>query len=171
MVAADLGLRTEALPLLTLLDELFQREVRCLFLEDNQSTLTNIRTGKHQALRHANRAHRVNCHWISETCRSQPIDLGARESHLMAADIFTNVFDQLAKWREVKSLIAHCHWRISCCCLTWARDRAQQRRKRLRLRRSNCMKIVIQRLVHRYPLFWSQIPQKMTGTFWSGVAD
>ena len=95
MVAADVGLRTEALPLLTLLDKLFQREVRCLFLEDNQSTLRNIITGNNQALRHVNRTHRVNVHWISETCRTQPIDLGACESHLMAADIFTKIFTGL----------------------------------------------------------------------------
>ena len=48
-VAADLGLRTEALPLMTLLDRIFRREVRCLFLEDNQSTLRNIQASSPQA--------------------------------------------------------------------------------------------------------------------------
>ena len=107
MVAADLGLRTEALPFMTLFDNIFKREMKCLFLEDNQATLRIIQTGKHQALQHVSRTHRINTAWISETCRKQPIDLGACESHLMAGDIFTRAFTELAKWTDVRRLIAH----------------------------------------------------------------
>ena len=110
MVAADLGLRTEAIPLMTLLDQLFQREVRCLFLEDNQSTLRNITTGKMASLRHLSRTHRVNTHWVAEVCRELPIDLGACESHLMAADIFTKIFAENMKWVDVMRLIGHLRW-------------------------------------------------------------
>ena len=42
MVAADLALRTEALPLMTLFDAILKREIRLLFLEDNQATLRII---------------------------------------------------------------------------------------------------------------------------------
>lgn len=110
IVAADLGLRTEALPFLTLLDSLFHIIVRCLFLEDNQSTLRNVTTGANQSLRHMNRTHRVNCHSISETCREQPIYFGACESHLMAADMFTNIFTNCEKLVDVMRLIAHLFW-------------------------------------------------------------
>ena len=101
MVAADLGLRTEALPLTTLLDQFFRRDVRCLFLEDNQSTLRNIMTGKMGALRHVSRTHRINVHWIHEVCTEDAIDLGACESHLMSADMFTNMFSNKEKWIDV----------------------------------------------------------------------
>ena len=87
MVAGDLGLRTEAFPLMTLFDAVLKREIRLLFLEDNQATLIIITTGKNRALRHVYRTHRINVHWISQMVRQQPIDLGACESHLMAGDI------------------------------------------------------------------------------------
>ena len=48
MVAADLGLRTEALHLMILFDAILKREVRLLILEDNQTTLRIITTGKNQ---------------------------------------------------------------------------------------------------------------------------
>ena len=98
MAAADLGLRAEAIPLMTLFDNIYRREMRCLFLEDNQSTLKNIMSGKHQALRHMSRTHRVNCHWVTEVCRNLPVDPAACESHLMAGDIFTKRFTEVAKW-------------------------------------------------------------------------
>ena len=110
MVAADVGLWTEALPLMTLYDQLYLREMRTIFLEDNQSTLRNIMTGKHVSLRHMSRTHRVNGHWISETCRQQPIDLGACESHLQAADMFTKRFTDGLKWRDVTRLVAIMPW-------------------------------------------------------------
>ena len=97
MVAADLGLRTEALPLMTLFDAVLKRQIRCLFLEDNQATLRIITTGKNQALRHVLRTHRVNVHWVSQVCREQPIDLGACESHLMAGDMFYKVLWKLSE--------------------------------------------------------------------------
>ena len=46
MVAADLGLRTAALPLMTLFDAALKRQIRCLFLEDSQATLRMITIGK-----------------------------------------------------------------------------------------------------------------------------
>ena len=36
MVAADLGFRTEAPPLMTLFDAVLKRHIRCLFLEDTK---------------------------------------------------------------------------------------------------------------------------------------
>ena len=82
IIAADLGVRTEAMPLMTLFDKILKREIRCLFLEDNQATLRIITTGKTQALRHVFRTHRVNVHFLTEACQEQPIDLGACESIL-----------------------------------------------------------------------------------------
>ena len=58
-VVADLGLRMEALPLMIILDNLFRREVMCLCF-DIQSTLRNLQTCKHQALRHVSRTYRVD---------------------------------------------------------------------------------------------------------------
>ena len=92
MVAADLGFRTEALPLMILFVAVLKRQIRCLFFEDHQAMLRIVTTGKHQALRHVLRTHRVNVHWVSQVCREQPIDLGACESHLMAGDMFTKCF-------------------------------------------------------------------------------
>ena len=48
MVAANLGLRAEALPLMNLFDAVLKREIRLLFLKDNQATLRIITMGKNQ---------------------------------------------------------------------------------------------------------------------------
>lgn len=85
MVAADFGLRTEALPLMTLYDAFLKRETRCLFLEDNQSTLRSITTGKHQSLRHMNRTHIVNVHWIFR---------------FVATYLLTSVIVRVISWQE-----------------------------------------------------------------------
>ena len=110
MVAADLGLRTEALALMTLFNAILKREIRLLFLEDNQSTLRIIMTGKNQALRHAYRTHRIKVHWISQVVREQPIDVGACGSHLMAGDLFTKCVGTTDKWIQVMKLIGHLSW-------------------------------------------------------------
>ena len=65
MVAADLGLRTEALPLMTLFDAILKREIRLLFLEDSPAALRIITTGKNQVLRQVYRTRRIHVHWIS----------------------------------------------------------------------------------------------------------
>ena len=50
MVAVDLGLRTEALPLITLFSVVLKREIRLLLLEDNQANLRIIITGENQVV-------------------------------------------------------------------------------------------------------------------------
>jgi hypothetical protein len=110
MIAADLGLRTEALPMMTLFDQVLKRSIRCLFLEDNQATLRIIATGKYQNLRHVSRTHRVNIHMVSEIVQDGTVDIGACESHLMAGDIFTKCFPSSSKWYDVMKLVAHMRW-------------------------------------------------------------
>ena len=66
-----------------------------------------ITTGKNQALRHVLRTHRVNAHWVSQVCREQPIDLGTRESHLMAGDMFIKCAGSSQKLYEVMKPIFH----------------------------------------------------------------
>ena len=79
-------------------------------LQDNQSTMRNMHTGKNDKLRHMSRTHRVNVHWIAETCRTEPIDVGACESHLMAGDMFTKSFTNGLKWNQVMKLISNFQW-------------------------------------------------------------
>ena len=47
MVTADIGLRAEALPLMTLFDAMSKRQIICSFLQDNQATLRNMREPSH----------------------------------------------------------------------------------------------------------------------------
>ena len=93
-----------------LFDAVLKRQIRCLFLEDNQATLRIITTGQNQALRHVLRTRRVNVHWVSQVCREQPIDLEACESHLIAGDMFTKCFGISQKWYEVMKRIPHMPW-------------------------------------------------------------
>ncbi len=66
IVAADAGLRTEALPALPLWEILLKREVRAEFKEDNEAVIKICRSGGSQKLMHMNKTHRVDAASIAE---------------------------------------------------------------------------------------------------------
>lgn len=82
MAAADVGLRLEALPCMTLLDSVCGRKIDSRIMQ----------TGKAPTLKRMRRTHRINIHWLCDVCHSDEVYFGACESHLMAADLLIKAF-------------------------------------------------------------------------------
>eukprot|EP00959_Pyramimonas_sp_CCMP1952_P168412 3518989-Pyramimonas_sp.AAC.1 len=66
IVAADLALRKELLAALPLWEILLDRQMRCLFLEDNQAACKVIEASGSMKLMHLPRTHRVDAAAVSE---------------------------------------------------------------------------------------------------------
>eukprot|EP00959_Pyramimonas_sp_CCMP1952_P184198 3851808-Pyramimonas_sp.AAC.1 len=66
IVAAGLALRKELLAALPLWKMLLDRQVRCLFLDDNQAVCEVIKAGGSMALMHLPRTHRIDAAAVSE---------------------------------------------------------------------------------------------------------
>ena len=58
LVSADLGVRAESLPAVTLWEERLQREVSLIFCEDNATCVRVIEAGRNPTMRHIGRTHR-----------------------------------------------------------------------------------------------------------------
>eukprot|EP00971_Amphidinium_carterae_P217192 4311760-Amphidinium_carterae.1 len=66
MVAADTALRMVGLPATTILSELMGKNVRIVFEEDNEATISILKSGKNPTMRHLGRTHRVSVAWLHE---------------------------------------------------------------------------------------------------------
>eukprot|EP00959_Pyramimonas_sp_CCMP1952_P470938 9497565-Pyramimonas_sp.AAC.1 len=66
IVTADLALRTELLPALSLRGTLLQGRVQCAFMEDNQAACKVIKAGGSMKLKHLPRARRIDAAAIYE---------------------------------------------------------------------------------------------------------
>jgi hypothetical protein len=66
IVAADHAMRTEALPMLDILDVLLGRKIVPTLHEDNETALGVILTGRTNAMRHLGRTHNVDIAWLSD---------------------------------------------------------------------------------------------------------
>ena len=107
IVAADLAVRVIGIPSLSLWDRLFDRDVVCLFHEDNAAMIQVCRTGKNPTMRHMGRTHRVDVLWLHERFKEPWLHLFYTKSSVMRADIFTKGFDQPDKWAHALDLINH----------------------------------------------------------------
>ncbi len=106
IVAADAGLRTEALPALPLWEILLKREVRAEFKEDNEAVIKICRSGGSQKLMHMNKTHRVDAAFIAEQFgKDKPCDLTDTHTADQAADICTKRFEEARKWLMLLTLV------------------------------------------------------------------
>ena len=75
------------------------RRVLMEFMEDNESTIAIIKTGKSKALRHVHRTHGVQKAWLHEVFRDiEQLTLNHQISAGQCADIFTKVFRDAKSW-------------------------------------------------------------------------
>ena len=107
IIAAELALRKEGLPINDLLDVILERKVICEFLEDNQATIRMLESGRNPTLRHLGRTHKVDLAWLFEEFQKSTYHLRYCTSEEQGADIFTKHFINTDKWLEVSACIGH----------------------------------------------------------------
>ena len=74
-------------------------------LNDNQSAIEIIRTGKNPTMRHLQRTHRVQVGWIHEQYMSGNFTFAHESGERMPPDIFTKMFADKDKWKMARQLI------------------------------------------------------------------
>ena len=106
IVAADLALRTEAIPARPLWEKLLDRSVDVEFMEDNEAVVKICRSGNSQKLMHLPRTHRVDASFIAECTQELNIcKIGHAHTDNQAADICTKRFTDPPKWLKLLYLI------------------------------------------------------------------
>ena len=90
IVAADTAIRTLGIPAMDLWDVVFNKHVPVEFLEDNESTIAVINSGKNPTMRHLQRTHDVSVKWLSDTFKSYKprLSLINCDTKDQSADIF-----------------------------------------------------------------------------------
>ena len=92
IVAADAGLRSEAIPEAGLWEALLGRKVVIRLKEDNQATIKIFQSGKNKEMRHMGCTHRVDLAFIHESLVDGHFTIEYCETTQMPADIFTKAF-------------------------------------------------------------------------------
>ena len=110
IVAADLAIRTEALPALQLWNMVLERPMKLVFQEDNQATIQILKVQRNPTLRHLNRTHRVNVAWLCGVFKNlKEVGFKYCKADEMAADIFAKAFTNPIKWNAALELIGIIH--------------------------------------------------------------
>ena len=88
------------------IDRLRPEPFKIRFMEDNQTAISVLRSGKNPTMRHLNRTHKISVSWLTERVKSDPqIRMEYCDSNDMAADIFTKEFYDKVKWQHAVALI------------------------------------------------------------------
>ena len=102
IVAADLALRTEAIPAIPLWERLLGRKIDVDFMEDNEAVVKICRSGNSQKLMHLPRTHRVDAAFIAECTKDLAVcTMGHTHTDNQAADICTKSFTDPPKWLKL----------------------------------------------------------------------
>ena len=107
LVAADHGLRREGIPMLDLLELLAGYKFPFEQYGDNQSTITIIRTGVNNTMRHFNRQHGIDLAFIHDNYKAKLMSLDYCVTDRQCADIFTKHCIDVAKWSRLLPQIGH----------------------------------------------------------------
>ena len=109
IVAANLGLRAEGLPIVTLMESILRRKINLQMNEDNTAAIQIFKTGYSPALRHTGRTHRVSLSWLKEIFLMDSIKCRYVLSCEQCADVFTKIFNSPEAWEHAVKLINHVH--------------------------------------------------------------
>ena len=95
LVAINAAIRSVGIPSLDLWEKILKRKVQLVINEDNETTITVIRTGKDQTMRHVQRTHDVCAKWITNvmSIMSDRLFLRHCPTDEMCADILTKPFE------------------------------------------------------------------------------
>lgn len=132
IVAANMAIKTEGLPALSLWEVLLGYKKRewsedpltgerfisnangvkradqfltVHFKEDNDATIKIVESGKNPTMRHMSRTHGICMAWLHERFREGEFSITYCKSNEMCADIFTKHFTDAVKWNQVCKLI------------------------------------------------------------------
>ena len=107
IVAGFFALKTVGLPALAMWEAVLPGPVTLTVHEDNQAMIRVCHTGKNPTMRYLGRVHRISIQWLYERFGEECVQLCYTDTKLMAADIYTKAFKDLAEFNHVRWLINH----------------------------------------------------------------
>ena len=110
IVSAAAALRLAGLPTLDLFETVLKRLVYLELMEDNQSTIQIIKTGRNPTMRHITRTHGVNVAWLHDCYIKNKFGMTYQKTDGQSADIFTKAFRDAEKWKKACDLIGVGDW-------------------------------------------------------------
>jgi hypothetical protein len=105
MVSANSAIRLMGLPSLDLWEVVLGRKIALDLIEDNESTVQIIKTGKNPTMRHMSRTHGVNVMWLHDLYHKGIFGMTYTRTEAQCADIFTKTFSTKVKWLEAIDLV------------------------------------------------------------------
>ena len=109
-MSAAAALRLAGLPTLDLFETVLKRLVYLELMEDNQSTIRNIKTGRNPTMRHISRTHGVNVAWLHDCYVKNKFGMVHQKTNGQSADISTTAFRDAEKWKHACDLIGVGNW-------------------------------------------------------------
>ena len=136
---SNAAVRSVGIPSLDLWEKILKRKVRLVVNEDNETTITVIRTGKNQTMRHVQRTHDVCSKWITNvmSIMSDRLCLRHCPTHEMCADILTKPFESPIKFKTSRQIVMHDDFR-GVRTLDWAQMTADAKRLKAFYRECYC---------------------------------
>jgi len=105
MVSANSAIRFMGLPSLDLWEVVLGRKIALDLIEDNESTVQIIKTGKKPTMRHMSRTHGVNVMWLHDLYHKGIFGMTYTRTEAQCAVIFTKTFSTKVKWLEAIDMI------------------------------------------------------------------
>ena len=115
MVSANHAVRRIGIPSRDLWEAILGRSVRLEFMDDNQSTIAVIKSGRNDTMRHVHRMHGVQPAWLHDAWIAGHFTMEWQPTEGQKADVFTKPFIDTLEWRRACDAI----------CIRSSRDRIQ----------------------------------------------
>ena len=105
ITSANEAIRRIGLPALDLWEQVAKRKVALTLIEDNESTVAIIKSGRNPTMRHISRTQGVNIGWLHDLYDKKLFSMIYSRTESMCADVFTKTFKDLPKWQLAYRMI------------------------------------------------------------------
>ena len=105
ITSASEAIRRIGLPALDLWEQVAKRKVALTLIEDNESTVAIIKSGRNPTMRHISNTQGVNIGWPHDLYEKKLFIMIYSRTEWMCADVFTKTFKYLPKWQLAYRMI------------------------------------------------------------------
>ena len=105
ITSANEAIRRIGLPALDLWEQVAKRKVPLTLIEDNESTVAIIKSGRSPTMRHISRTQGVDIGWLHDLYDKKLFSMVYSRTESMCADVFTKTCKYLPKWQLAYRMI------------------------------------------------------------------
>ena len=104
-VSANEAIWRVGIPALDIWEVALQRKVPLCLIEDNESTVCIIKSGRNPTMRHLSRTQGVIIGWLRDLYKKNLFNVMYSRTESQCADVFTKCFKDLPKWEQAYRMI------------------------------------------------------------------